>query len=173
MAISSKLERKVLSQDEFEAVRATHHPAIYELDRKELQAVRVRLREMRGKARTIARQKSREGRGKAEGRGKSFPGTAEQPLRRKQILAAALKRVNKEIVRYDALASRAEHIDAARRALALKRSANFYSPPNDKTAGEGMQPIDNPRRRTKVHPSKVGRVSQATKVKQAIKDARV
>lgn len=172
MTTSSKLERQVLSQDEFETVRVTHHPAIYELDAKELQAVRVRLREFRGKARTMARQKSREGRGKAEPRGKSFPGTAEQPLRRKQILAAALKRVNKEIGRLRVIETRTQHVEAARRALALKRADNFVHHPTDTTAGEGMRPIDNPRRRTKVHPSKVGRVSQATKIAQAIKDAR-
>lgn len=172
MTTSSKFERQVLSQDEFETVRVTHHPAIYELDAKELQAVRVRLREMRGKARTLARQKVRERRGKTEPRGRSFPGTPEQPLRRKQILAAALKRVNKEIGRLQALEARTEHVEAAHRALALRRAGNFVHRPDDATSGEGMRPIDNPRRRTKVHPSKVGRVSQQTKVAQAIKDAR-
>ena len=172
MSTSSKLERKVLTNDEFEAVRVTHHPAIYELDAKELQALRVRLREMHGKARTLTRHKARVGRGKAAPRGKSFPGTPEQPLRRKQLIAAALKRVNKELGRLQALEARTNHVEAAHRALALKRAGNFVSYPASATPGDGMQPIVSTRRRTKVHPSKVGRVSQATKVAQAIKDAR-
>jgi hypothetical protein len=63
-------------------------------------------------------------------------------------------------------------MDAAHRALALKRADNFVHHPADKTAHEGMQPLSSKRRRTKVHPSKVGRVSQQTKVAQAIRDAR-
>jgi hypothetical protein len=43
------------------------------------------------KERTLAQQKQRERRGKSEPRGGSFPGTAAQPLHRKQVFAAALK----------------------------------------------------------------------------------
>jgi hypothetical protein len=83
-----------------------------------------------------------------------------------------LKRVNKELGRLQALEARTNHVEAAHRALALKRAGNFVSYPASATPGDGMQPIVSTRRRTKVHPSKVGRVSQATKVAQAIKDAR-
>ena len=72
MSIPCKSERSVLSQGELEMVLGTHHPAIYALDGKELRALRVRLREQRSKTRTLARQKQREIRGKAERRGKSF-----------------------------------------------------------------------------------------------------
>ena len=51
---------------------------------------------MRDKARTLARENCRAVRGKGTQRGASFPGTAEHPLRRKQVFAAALKRVNSE-----------------------------------------------------------------------------
>src|SRR6476660_81562 len=119
MSIPCKSERSQLSHDEFETIRITHHPAIYDLAPKELHALKSRLREQRDKSRALARQKQRETRGKAEPRGKNFPGTAEQPLRRKQIFASALKRVNKELDRLHKLSARSVHMDAARSALAL------------------------------------------------------
>src|SRR5262245_57878730 len=117
MSMSYKSERSLLSHEEHEVVQATHHPAIYQHDADALKALRVRLRELRDKERTLARQKQRERRGKAEPRGGSFPGTIDQPLLRKQVFAAALKRVNKELDRIAKLAVRTAH-EAAWRALA-------------------------------------------------------
>lgn len=173
MSIPCKVERSQLRRDEFETVRVTHHPAIYHLSRNELHALKMRLREHRGKARALARQKQRESRGKAEPRRKSFPGTAEQPLRRKQIFAAALKRVNKEVDRLHKIEARTAHVEAARTALAQHRAAKFvHHPPADPTPHGGMQPRVDARRRTRVPRSKIGSVSQATKIAQAIRDAR-
>jgi hypothetical protein len=166
MSVSYKFERSLLSHEEHEVVRLTHHPAIYEHDADGLKALRVRLRELRSKERTLMRQKQRERRGKAEPRGGSFPGTVDRPLHRKQVFAAALKRVNKELGRID-------HVEAARRALALHRAAQFASyPPAGDTAHDGMQPLPSRRRRTSVAREKIGRVSQATKIAQAVRDAR-
>ena len=100
MSLPCKSERSQLSHEEFEMVRVTHHPAIYELAPDELRAVKLRLQNHRDKARVLARQKQREVKGKAEPRGRSFPGTAELPRKRKQVFAAALKRVNKELERF-------------------------------------------------------------------------
>jgi hypothetical protein len=112
-------------------------------------------------------------RGKGESRGGSFPGTAEHPLQRKQVFAAALKRVSKEIGRMQKLDARTEHIEAARRALAMRRAASFPPrPATGDTAGEGMRPSRNQRRRTKVPPATIGRVSQATRNAQAARDTR-
>ncbi len=173
MSIPCKTERSQLSHEEFETIRVTHHPAIYELSDQELRALKLRLREQRDKARTLARQRQREIRGKAEPRGKGFPGTVEQPLRRKQIFATALKRVNNEIDRMRKLEAREAHVGAARAALALQRAAKFvHHPAPTGTAGEGMQPRPSARRLTKVPPGKIGSVSQATKVAQAIRDSR-
>jgi hypothetical protein len=97
MSVSCRFERSLLNHEENETIRTTHHPAIYDHDVEALKALRVRLRQMRDKERTLTRQKQREVRGKAEPRGASFPGTPEQPLHRKQVFAAALKRVNKEL----------------------------------------------------------------------------
>ena len=173
MSIPCKSERSQLSHAEFETVRTTHHPLIYDLTGKELHALKLRLREERDKARTLARQKQREVRGKAEPRGKSFPGTAEQPLKRKQIFAAALKRVNKELDRLRRLEARTAQVEAARAALALHRAAKFvHHPATDNAPHAGMQPLPSTRRRNRVPGSKVGSISQATRVAQAIRDTR-
>jgi hypothetical protein len=163
----------MLSHEEHKMVRDTHHPAIYALDGKELQALQVRLREQVSKTQTLARQRQREMRGNAEQRGRSFPSSAEQPLKRKQVFANALKRVNNEIHRWRKFAARSAHVEAAHRALALRRSEKFVEyPAAGKTAREGMQPQVTPRRRTTVARSKIGRVTKATMVSQVIRDAR-
>jgi hypothetical protein len=135
--------------------------------------LRLRLREMRAKERTLAHANRRAVRGKGAQRGASFPGTAEHSLQRKQVFAAALKRVNREIDRMHKLEARAAHIEAARRALAMRRAAQFPPrPPAGDTASEGMRALPNRRRRTRVPPAKIGSVSQATKNAQAARDAR-
>src|SRR5215510_2916577 len=173
MSLPYKSERSRLSHDEFELVRITHHPAIYERSPDELHALKLRLREQRNKERALARQKQRELRGKAERRGKSFPGTADQPLQRKQIFAAALKRINRELDRLHKLEARTTHIEAARAALARHRAAKFvHHPAAGLTPHDGMQPRVRIRRHSRVPGSKVGSISQATKVAQAMRDAR-
>ena len=173
MSAPCKFERSLLSHDEYEAVRVTHHPTIYDLDNAQLREVNLRLREMRDKERTLARQKRREMRGKADPRGGSFPGTAERPLQRKQVFVSALKRVNKEIKRLRGLEARTAHVEAARRALQLRRAAKFtHHPAPGDTANEGMRPLPSRRRRTTVSRAKIGRISQAGKVAQARRDAR-
>src|ERR1700744_4209259 len=89
MLIPCKFERTPLSHEEYETIRLTHHPAIYDIEAAELEAMRPRLRKMRDKERTLSRHKRREGRGKGEPRGASFPGTAEHASQRKQVFAAA------------------------------------------------------------------------------------
>jgi hypothetical protein len=170
MSVSCKFERSLLSHEEHETVRVTHHPAIYEQGAEGLQALRVRLRGLRDKERTLTRRKQRDVRGKAEPRGS--PGTVERPLHRKQIFAAALKRVNKELGRVHALAARTAHVEAAWRALALRRAAKFEPhPPAGATAQEGMRALPSRRRRTTVSPRKIGTTSQATKRAQAARDS--
>lgn len=171
MSISCKFERSVLSHDEYGVIKSSHHPDLYALDLNGLISLQSQLRGMRDKERTLARQKQREHRGKAEPRGTSFPGTSEQPQQRKQVFANALKRVNKEATRIRNLEARAANVDAARRALALRRAANFTShPAQGQTANDGM--IQNPsrRRRTIISGKRIGSTSQATKSAQARRD---
>jgi hypothetical protein len=119
------------------------------------------------------RASRREARGKGPSRGESFPGTAEHPPQRKQVFAGALKRVNKEIDRMQKLEVRTAHIEAARRALTMRRAAQFPPrPPTGDTATEGMRAVPSQRRRTRDPPAKIGSVSQATKNAQAARDAR-
>ena len=173
MSVPCKFERSLLSHDEYEAVRLTHHPVIYDLDGTQLRATQLRLRTMRDKERTLARQKRREMRGKAEARGGSFPGTAERPSQRKQVFASALKRINKEISRLRKIDAHVAHVEAAHRALAQLRAAKFiHHPATGDTAREGMQALPSRRRRTKMPPAKIGSISQATKNAQARRDAR-
>ena len=47
MSTSYKFERSILSHDEGETIRVTHHPAIHEHDVEGLRALRIRLRQMR------------------------------------------------------------------------------------------------------------------------------
>ncbi len=173
MSESYKFEQSMLGYNEFEKVRVTHHPAIYDLTNTDLRDIQIKLREMRDKERTLARQKRREVRGKADPRGGSFPGTAEKPQQRKQIFSAALKRVNKELKRQRILEARTANVEAARRALALRRAENFvHHPTADDTSRDGMQPLPSRRRRSKVPPAKIGSISQATKVAQAVRDSK-
>ena len=173
MSVPCKFERSLLSHDEYETIRPTHHPAIYEVEVTELEAMRPRLRKMRDKERTLGRHKRREERGKAEPRGASHPGTSQHASERKQVFAAALRRVNNELRRLHDLAARTANIEAARKALALHRAANFITyPPAGAAANEGMVPKPSQRRRKIITGAKIGRVSQATKAAQAVRDAR-
>jgi len=173
MSIPCKFERSVLSYDEHGVILRSHHPAIYEAGLDDLRALRQRLRDMRDKESTLARAKRREARGKGPPRGQGLPGTSEHPLQRTQVFAAAVKRVNREIHRMEKLEARTAHIEAARRALAMRRAAQFPARPQaGDTSSEGMHPLPSRRRRTRVAPAKIGSVSQATRNAQAARDAR-
>ena len=173
MSISSRSEQALLSHDENEVVKTTHHPAIMDMTPDDLRANRPRLRQMYEKERTLAWQKRREVRGKAEPRGGSFPGTAERSLSRKQVFAGALQRLNKEISRLDRLAARSATAAGAHRALALRKAGEAAQhPAPGKSARSGMKAKASTRGGTKVNPAKVGRVSQGTKNAQAARDNR-
>ena len=130
MSIPCKLERSILSHDEHETILRTHHPEIYDAKLDDLRSLRQRLRDMRNRERTLAHEKRRKSRGKAAPRGGSFPGTAEHPSQRKQVFAAALKRVNKEIDRIQKLEAKSAHITAARRALSHASIGSVSSAPS-------------------------------------------
>ena len=128
---------------------------------------------MRDRERTLARQKRREVRGKADARGGSFPGTAEKPQQRKQIFSAALKRINKELKRQQVLEARAANVEAARRAFALRRAEKFSNhPATGEAPREGLRPLPSRRRQWKIPPERIGSISQATKVAQALRDSK-
>jgi len=173
MRVTCKAEQSLFDFEEFEAVRASHHPAIYALDREALVALRDTLRRMRDREKSLARQKQREARGKADPRGAGFPGTVERPYRRKQALTAAVRRVGKELTRQANLDARVANAEAARRALALHRASKFvHHPSTSPTAAPDVSAVPSRRRRHRVAPGHIGRVSQHTKARQAARDAR-
>ncbi len=173
MSYCYKYERSLFDYEDFAPVRATHHPFIYDQSMDELTEARSRLRDMREKERTMARQKRREQRGKSEPRGDSFPGTADRPRERKQVLSSALKRIAKELKRRRTMEARASNVEAAQRALAMRRKSQFAQhPANEAHADEGPKALPSRRRRWAVPPTKIGSISQMTKRAQATRDTK-
>ncbi len=96
MSRSRREEERYLSKDEQEFVEKSHHPEVRELSDSDLSELISRLRERRDRARDIASRQRREMRGKAAPAG-AKPSADNTGTREKQaVLAAALKRVNKE-----------------------------------------------------------------------------
>ncbi|MBY0561953.1 hypothetical protein [Hyphomicrobium sp.] len=173
MSISEKDAKSLLNHEEYEAVKSAYHPAIYALDRDGLRNLALRLEGYREKAKTFARQKRREAKGTAEPRGKSFPGTADQPAKRKQVFAHALKVVKKERARLHNLDVRAQNVEAAHRALALHRASQFtHHPQGDPTANPGQQAKGARPKRVRTPGSKVGSILKANARAQAKRDNR-
>jgi hypothetical protein len=94
MSMPISRERKLLNEAEFALVAPSHYPALSQLDREALIALARRLREARDAARTRLAGQRRAKRGKAEARG-SLDDTG--VAAKKQVFAAALRRVNKRL----------------------------------------------------------------------------
>jgi hypothetical protein len=92
-------------------------------------------------------------------------------LRRKQVFAAALKRVNARIDVLHGEARRAYHAAALAEALERKRAARRHHPGAGASAGEGMRAKASGKRRTRMDPRAIGSISQATRTAQARRDA--
>ena len=102
MSIPVASEKKLLSAEEFEAVKATHHPAISELTLEALRSAKNELGERREKlrARLVENRRARVRRTSRE----TAQGSAAPPLaRQKQVFAKALRRVNHELHRREAI----------------------------------------------------------------------
>lgn len=172
LAISMKAERGLVSHDEFEIVSHTHHPTILGASSDALGEARRRLRDLSARERTLSRDLRRGISGKGEQRGSSYPGNVDQPTRRKQIFASALKRVNGELARRQSIAARETLHENARRALGHKNAKRTHHPATGRRAKSGMNTVESERDRTSVPPSKIGSVTKATQVAQASKDQR-
>jgi len=169
--VACKFERSLLSHEEWTVVQRTHHPAILDHDRVAILDMLATVRAMRDS--TLAFQRRRENRGKAAPRGENCPGTSQRPLERKQAFSAAVKRLNKEIVRIDAIEARSDLTRAAHRALAMRRAAlRDLVRPLDMTAGSGMSVNANGKARSGVQGSRIGQTTSATKRAQARRDSR-
>ena len=173
MSYSYKFERSLFEFEEFQPVHATHHPYIYDHSSEELTEVRSRLRDMRDKERTLARERSRSHRGKADDGGKQNTASIERPRERKQVLGSALQRVGKELKRRQKLEARARNVEAAQNALELRRKAQFKSiPKNTKKPAKDITPLPSRRRHWTVPGARIGSISQMTKNAQAARDTK-
>lgn len=166
-------ERRFLSHEELGVVGPTHYPKLGELDAGQLREARTRLRDMRDKARTIARHKRREARGKGPPRVAAASGNMDHAARRKQIFAQALKRTNRQLERIEHAEARARTAAGHQRALAMARRAKALEnrPDPGRRPRRGMRANPSLRRAMILEPAMVGRVSKAGKVAQAKRDA--
>jgi hypothetical protein len=172
MARSIKQERRLLGADELTLVEKTHHPGLGLLPDRDLAELRKLVRERRDRAQDIAARQRRELRGKAAPKG-AHAATDDTGTRKKRdVLAAALQRLNKEVTRREAKAARQDLIDSAKRALDLRRACESKTErPSGRTADEGINPKSPPAYALR-HPAKAGAVSQHNKNMQAKRDSR-
>jgi hypothetical protein len=173
MARGIKEERRWLSADELALVEKTRHPALGLLPDKDFTELRKLVRERRDRARDIAARQRRELRGKATPKG-ARPATSDAGTREKRdVLAAALKRINMEGARRQAKAAKEALVDSAKRALELRRAAKATAtrPESGQTAHEGFRPKGSPAYSLR-NPAKIGAISQQNKNMQAKRDSR-
>lgn len=172
MTTCAAAERKFLSREELEVVSSAHYPQLAELDANALRDARTRLRSLRDKARTVARHKRREVRGKAAPRATGASGSSEHAAQRKQIFSQALQRTSRQLHRLEHAEAQARTTAGMQRALAMKRRAESSQHPGPgRHARRGMRANPSLRRAMRVDPAMIGRVSQAGKAHQAKRDA--
>jgi hypothetical protein len=173
MSIAIRTEQRFLTEAEFETVLPTHYPEISTISREELATLARRLRDYRDKARDIARQQRREMRGKAGARGARPAADNTGTARKQTIFSAALKRVNRELRRFEKAEARESQSDIALRAFELKRANRVrHHPGAGRGADEGMRSTPNRKSSVSADPREVGRVSQFVKSGQARRDAK-
>ncbi|MCA3324979.1 MAG: hypothetical protein INF75_17910 [Roseomonas sp.] len=169
MATTQREERELLGHDAFALIAPSHQPAIAALPPEELRSLAIRLRAEHGKLRDLIREGKRAKRGKGDARAASSA-EAGKATRRKQVYAAALKRVNK---RFDELTHerrRAEHRAALKEALARRKAQRARHPAAGFGSSEGMRSKGNAKRAKHVHGARIGSVSAQNKRAQARRD---
>lgn len=167
MASSIAAERRLLGED-FSAVAPSHYPALAALSAEDALALARTLREHRDRLRGMVHANRRARRGKGEARANA--GNDAALARRKQVFAAALKRVNHRLDILHGEARRAWHAAALRDALARKRAGRAHHPSAGETAGQGMHAKPSAKRKVRTDPREIGRVSQFVKAAQARRD---
>ena len=173
MAITRKEEERALSKDERKLVEQSHHPVLQDLPDAELSSLVKLMRERRAKAADQAKQRRREMRGKGQSRG-ATPSSADDGSKRKvEVLAMAMRRLNKEVERRRRMAASVSLVENARKALHMKQEAGEKGPTfNSRHAHKGMRKVATSRRKNLVRPVELGRQRQAAKVAQAKRDGR-
>ena len=106
MSIPIASEKKLLTPEDFEAVKVTHHPAISSLSLEVLKSAKHDLGERREKLRVILVE-NRRARVRRTVREASSKGDEAQVGRRKQVFSKALRRLNHELRRREEVEARA------------------------------------------------------------------
>jgi hypothetical protein len=173
MARSIEQERRLLGADELALVEKTHHPALGDLPDPDLAELRKLLRERRDRAQDIAARQRRELRGKVAPKGARAATDDSGTREKRDVLAAAVQRLNKEINRRQAKAARQALINGAKRALELRREADAsaarLSP--ERITNEGIDPKVAPAYSLR-NPAKLGAISRHNKNMQAKRDSK-
>lgn len=167
MATTIAAERNLLG-DDFGLVEPSHYPALGTLPVEEVRALAHRLREHRNRLKGLLHANRRARRGKGEPRASA--GHDPAITRRKQVFAAALKRVNARLDAFRSEARRIRHAAALKDALARKRSAKRHHPGAGQGSGDGMRAKASRKRTVRTDPREIGRVSQFVKDAQARRD---
>jgi hypothetical protein len=166
MATSKLDERRLMSDEEYTLVEQTHYPVLGKLDDAALKDLTQRLRERRDRARDIAHRQRRDVRGKGR-QATTFEKQDAGNRQKAGILGEALTRINSERMHRKADEFRAN----ARRALLLRQGAEAAERPGSgRTPRTGMRKNPSTRRERIVNPMDAGRVSQAGKRAQAVRD---
>ncbi|MCA3274826.1 MAG: hypothetical protein ING16_02930 [Roseomonas sp.] len=169
MATSQREERELLGHDAFAMIAPTHQPVIATLPPEELRAIATRLRAEHAKLRDLIREGRRAKRGKGDARA-AATAEAGKATRRKQVYAAALKRVNSRFDELTRERRRAEHRAALQEALARRQAQRAQHPSAGFGASNGMQNKGNAKSRSHVHGARIGSVSAQNKRAQARRD---
>ncbi|MGH6837987.1 MAG: hypothetical protein ACREDT_04150 [Methylocella sp.] len=171
--LGDALGRSKIGADELALVEKTHHSALGLLPDHDLAELRKLVRERRDRAQDLASRQRREVRGKAAPKGARAATDDSGTREKRDVLAAALQRLNKEAPRREAKGARQALIDSAKRALELRKAAeaNSARPPSGRTANEGINPKNSPAYSLR-NPAKLGAISQHNKNMQAKRDSR-
>jgi hypothetical protein len=171
---SLKQERQLLSAEEFTLVEKTHQPFLELLSDTDLAALRKLVRARRDRTQEIAARQRRELRGKSDPKGARAATDDTGTWGKRDLLAAAMQRLDQEVARREQKSARQDLIDSAARALELRRAsqAKAAHPFAGRTANQGMQAKASGRPQVPRNPAKAGAISQHTKNMQAKRDSK-
>jgi hypothetical protein len=175
MAMTPKQEARALSTDERELVEKSRPPALRALTDKQLATLLKRMRVSRDKAKTVSERQRRELRGKATARGAKPVRDDEGSKLKLSILSSALRRLETETARRERVTAKAELVESAKKALALKQKAGRAAPtpkPGARAARSGARGTARVVVENHVPQSTRGRVRKQTAKVQAKRDSR-
>ena len=172
MGRSLRHERQVLTADETALLEASHHPALGALPDKDLAELIKHVRERRDRARDIAARQRREMRGKADPRGARPVADNTGTREKRDVLAAAMKRLNGEAARREAKAARDAMKDSVARTLEMRRAREARAAVPAWQTVERRHARQGRKRQFLRNRAKLGEVSQHNKNVQVKRDSR-